>query len=268
MIRIPDVRLAATHKAQLRVWQEEVSSVVDYVAGIKAADKEFKRRNRANNKTFAAVRETLARMCSGAQRCVYCEDSAGVEVEHLKPKAFYPQLVFVFENYVFGCGRCNKIKSNRVAVFDAAGNLIKIVRGRDQTVTPPSKGRNVLINPRKEDATQWLMLDLRDTFEFVPVVAPGTLERKRADYLLEVLPLNDPAILVPARREAHDNYRARLVEYIVRRDEGASASELKKLTSAIKRMQHPTVWFEIKRQSSRLRDWQPLFAKAPEALAW
>ena len=112
------------------------------------------------------------------------------------------------------------------------------------------------------------MLDLRDTFEFVPIAVAGTLERQRADYLLALLRLNDPDVLIPARREAHDSYRARLTEYLAKRNAGATPTKLKRLVSALLRMQHPTVWFEIKRQSPRLREWQTLFAQAPEALHW
>ncbi len=268
MIRLPNVRLAAATTTQLSVWQDEVLAAGDYAAQIKAAEKQFSNRNKATNKTFKVVRATLGRMCSGAQRCVYCEDSAGIEVEHMQPKSFYPELVFAFGNYVYACGRCNRYKSNRAAVFNAAGDLVELVRVRNAPLTLPPTGQQALINPRREDAAQWLMLDLRDTFEFVPIAAVGTPDRKRADFVLSLLRLNDPDILVPARREAHDNYRARLMEYLMLRNAGAPASELKQLVKALQRMQHPTVWFEIKRQAPRLASWQPLFAQAPEAMDW
>ena len=180
---------------------------------------------------------------------------------------YFPDLVFVYENYVRACGKCNRKKGEQFGILNAAGQLISLTRQRGVSPQPPPKGKPVLLNPRREDATQWLMLDLRDTFEFASMLALSSTERIRADYLIKVLPLNDDT-LVAARREAHDNYRARLVEYVVRREAGASVSELRKLINALQRMQHPTVWFEIKRQSSRLKDWQPLFAQAPEALTW
>ena len=152
MIRLPNVRLAAAHTTQLSVWQDGVTATGDYAAQIKAAEKQFSNRNKATNKTFAAVREALARMCSGARRCAYCEDSAGIEVEHMQPKSFYPELVFAFGNYVFACGRCNRFKSNRAAVLNAAGALIEIKRARNVPATPPPVGTAAFINPRREDA--------------------------------------------------------------------------------------------------------------------
>jgi hypothetical protein len=185
----------------------------------------------------------------------------------MKPKVFYPGLVLWFENFVYVCGACNRIKSVRLAVLNRAGVLIEHVRERNAPPKPPPPGRQVMLNPRREDATQWLILDLLNTFEFVPSASLNSIEKIRANYLLDVLPLNDD-VLIAARREVHDNYRARMVEYIVRRNEGASHDDLRTLMQALQGMQHPTVWFEIKRQAPHLREWKSLFAQAPEALAW
>ena len=90
----------------------------------------------SSNPTFRKVRESLTRMCSGAQRCVYCEDSVGDEVEHIEPKDLYPCLVFLWTNYVYACGRCNGGKSNKFAVV-SGDRLGRPPRGRHSAARRP-----------------------------------------------------------------------------------------------------------------------------------
>ncbi len=58
-------------------------------------------------KAFAEIRTTLRRMASGLERCMYCEDSEGTDIEHFWPKSAYPERAFDWHNYLFGCSRCN-----------------------------------------------------------------------------------------------------------------------------------------------------------------
>lgn len=46
-------------------------------------------------------------MCSGIERCMYCEDSFGTAIEHFRPKATYPGLSFNWFNYLWACSHCN-----------------------------------------------------------------------------------------------------------------------------------------------------------------
>jgi hypothetical protein len=87
-------------------------------------------------------------------------------------------------------------------------------------------------------------------------------------YTIEILRLNDRDILPATRAEAYFSYRARLLEYITKRDAGAPQTELKKLISALQKMGHPTVWAEMKRQHELIPELGELFIKAPEALDW
>lgn len=83
----------------LNDYQKDVDTKLDYAQRVSAAKRLFKLRNISKNKTFQLVRATLDKMCSGARRCCYCEDSCADEVEHIRPKDLYPELVFVWENY-------------------------------------------------------------------------------------------------------------------------------------------------------------------------
>lgn len=265
MIKLPNARLSSATNAQLKDWQREVNQAGDYVARVAAAKTLFVKRA---GRDLAEVRRVLARMCVGPRRCGYCEDSVADEIEHFKPKDLYPELVFAWFNYLFACGGCNRGKNKRFAVFMPAGEFRVITRPRNAPVVPPEKGKPVLIDPRREDAMQWIQLDLRNTFEFAPRILRGTPEYIRAAYTIEVLKLNDRDELRRARKSAYQNYRARLVEYIKHKDDGASLTKLKSLRKGLQRESHPTVWAEMKRQHPDIPELKRLFAKAHEALDW
>jgi len=248
MIRLPQVALPLNTAAELQTLQSSVDILRAYSDRVEAAKTLFKRRNTAKNPTFAEVRKSLTRMCAGARRCVYCEDSCADEVEHIKPKDLYPESVFHWNNYVYACGPCNGPKNNQFAVFSAGTGLVTdITRPRLGPVLEPEPGSPVLIDPRWEDPLQFMALDLIDTHLLLPTKAKGSKDRVRAEYTIEVLKLNRD-VLLKARREAHGHYEARLSQYIAVRDRGDSAAQLRHLIRALKRMQHPTVWKEMKRQ--------------------
>jgi uncharacterized protein (TIGR02646 family) len=58
-------------------------------------------------KAFKEIREVLGQMASGIKRCMYCEDSKGIAIEHFRPKREYPLQAFVWDNYLFACTECN-----------------------------------------------------------------------------------------------------------------------------------------------------------------
>ncbi|HET9656726.1 MAG TPA: hypothetical protein VFP72_15345 [Kineosporiaceae bacterium] len=53
------------------------------------------------------VLDTLKRMCSGIERCMYCEDSLATTIDHYRPKATYPDHCFAWSNYLLACSYCN-----------------------------------------------------------------------------------------------------------------------------------------------------------------
>jgi uncharacterized protein (TIGR02646 family) len=269
MIRLPETSLPDNTQRQLNRYQNRIDVISDYAKRVAEAKAKFKAYNVQINPTFRSVRSVLAELCSGARRCMYCEDSCADEVEHFRPKDIYPELVFVWENYLYACGPCNGPKNNQFAVFaHSNGQFTSVARLRGAPIVPPEEGDSVLIDPHREDPLEFMELDLRDTFWFLPVGATDTIQRQRAEYTIQCLRLNERDLLPAARREAYGSYRARLREYIVWRDEGKSQSQLEGLIIALRGMQHPTVWQEMKRQGHRLPELQPLFEAAPEALDW
>lgn len=269
MIRLRNVSLPTAASISLQNWQQLVDKKATYEEQVAAAKSDFSRRNTKSNKTFQLVKAALSKMCSGARRCVYCEDSFADEVEHIKPKDLYPGEVFSWSNYVYACGPCNGPKNNKFAIISATNKtLVDVTRPHKAPVVAPVVGTPALINPRWEDALKFIELDLVDTFFFLPSKPVGTKDYLRADYTIEVLRLNAREALRVARKEAYDSYLARLDQYIKRRDAGASKKDLNRLVRALKRMQHPTVWKEIKRQHSYIPEINALFVQVPEAKKW
>ncbi|RRR73647.1 MAG: hypothetical protein EI684_08515 [Candidatus Viridilinea halotolerans] len=269
MIRLAHIDLPPDIVKKLHGYQQAVNKGATYADRVALAKRHFGLRNRKDNKTFEAVKHSLTEMCSGARRCCYCEDSVADEVEHIKPKDLYPELVFVWENYLYACGPCNGPKNNCFAIFAADdGQMVEVGRTRDTLALPPTRGEPVLIDPRQEDPLDYMELDLPGTFLFLPVGEPGTLSHQRAEYTIKLLGLNRRDYLLKARAEAYCSYRARLAEYVHRRDAGATPADLERLISGVRRMNHPTVWREMQRQHTIIPELRDLFDATPEALFW
>ena len=117
MLKIRNGRLTPTARDRLADYQRDVDAQQTYSQQVERAKSRFRSYNRRNNPTFATVRWKLVEMCGGIRRCMYCEDSAADEVEHFKPKDLYPEVAFVWRNYLYACGGCNGGKDNRFSVI-------------------------------------------------------------------------------------------------------------------------------------------------------
>lgn len=265
MIHLPDPGLDAVTNQGLKQFQGEVDAAGDYPERVAEAKRLFDSRNNRQNRIFRKVRETLARMCSGACRCVYCEDSAGDEVEHIRPKDLYPCLVFVWANYVYACGRCNGRKRNKFAVM-VKNRLVDVTRKHRAPVVAPVSGDPAFVNPRIEDPLAFLDLDLDDTFAVLARDDLSEVDQQRAEFTIATLGLNRD-VLRQARDTAFRSYRALLREYVTKRGQ-AGVQELTNLADGLRAMPHPTVWAEMKRQRGWVPELDGLFAQAPEALSW
>ena len=266
MLHLDDPGLDETTARGLRRYQRKVDKAGTYPKQVAAGKRLFESYNRQDNQVFRSVRTRLTDMCAGAQRCGYCEDSVGDEVEHIKPKDLYPEQVFVWENYLLACGRCNGGKSNRFSVINR-GRLIEVTRRRNHPIRRPRAGASALINPRDEEPLEFFDLDLMGTFVFLPRIDLPRIDEQRASYTIDVLNLNRD-VLLEARSEAYGAYRARLVEYRQYRDDGVAEADLRQLSDAIATSAHPTVWREMQRQSSLIGELRDLFSSVPEALSW
>lgn len=274
MIKLPAVTLSEGTLLTLSGFQQDVNSQLTYEQQVDRGKILFEQKS--SSAAFRPVRDALKQLCAGARRCCYCEDSQATDIEHIWPKDFYPELAFSWENYLYGCARCNRPKSNRCEIYshDTRLNVSLFVK---QHKTHPPTGDALLINPRLEDPFEFMMLDLRDTFFFLPTAAPGTQRRERADHTIKLLKLNEEDVLPKAREEAYESYTARLEKYINQKSRNRPPEALALIMNSITKMGHPTVWHEMKRHA-RLNFREPmpgniqhikeLFLTAPEALNW
>lgn len=261
---------------RLKLYQDEIDNLATFELRSERAKIDFPKRNRIGNKVFDEIKIKLTEMCSGARRCVYCEDSVADEVEHIQPKDLYPNFCFHWDNYVYACGNCNGPKNNKFAIFRKdSGKFEELNPPKGTKASKPPLGDNALINPRIEDPMDFCMLDLASTFKFVIIKIAGTKDAQKADYTFNrVLRLNDREFLRKARANAYTNYKSRLGYYVHEKFNGKKNDILEKLVENLRRESHQTVWKEMQRQhsigilSKIDKDLDELFVKSPEALNW
>lgn len=247
-------------------YQDAVNSKLTFPEKVKEGKKLFSKYNKKRNAAFKEVRKNLSEMSGATVRCNYCEDSNANQVEHIYPKNYYPERCFVWENYCYACGPCNQPKSDKFAIFDGKDGFEVNLKTTPEN-TPPPVGNALLIDPRAENPLDLLFLDTTDTFRFVPF-QDNAKDIRRAEYTIEILGLNSRSYLVKARKVAFSGFRARLFEYVARKDSGATANQLESLIANLRSEHHQTVWHEMIRQRKLHPDIDYLFNRAPEALNW
>jgi uncharacterized protein (TIGR02646 family) len=269
MIRLPDIAIPDDTQALLDAYQAEVDGASDFASQVAKAKQLFSARNKSTNPAFRVIRRKLDELCGGAGRCCYCELSQPDEIEHVRPKDWYPEAVFAWSNYAYSCGPCNAPKNNQFAVFKRRSRKpTYLVRGKGDPVAPPPVGRPVIIDPRTETPLNFMELDLAETFLSVETADEGTREYERAKYTIEVLRLNERDVLTKARRSAFHSYRAILKEVLELKASGASPSEIDTKRIVIQELPHPAVWQEMKRQRMNDKQLARLFTAIPEAMTW
>jgi uncharacterized protein (TIGR02646 family) len=163
-------------------------------------------------KAFDEVRAVLQTMASGLRRCMYCEDSRGVAIDHFWPLSRYPRRAFRWHNYLYACTYCNSNEK------------------RDQFPIEPITRRPLLVKPTREDPSAHL------------VFAPSTgMFRPRSsspkgEPTIRVFGLNLRPELPVGRHDAFTALQSLLVDYADQRRKGLDA-QADKIKSAVKN--HP-----------------------------
>jgi hypothetical protein len=101
----------------------------------------------------AGLRGHLNEMAPGVQRCMYCADSLGTDIDHFEPIRESPAGTFVWPNHLLACSFCNSNQKRDRFPRDAAGLAL-------------------LVDPTRDDPVDHLRLILR-TGEYRPLTPRG-----------------------------------------------------------------------------------------------
>jgi uncharacterized protein (TIGR02646 family) len=82
--------------------------------------------------------DVLRKMAGNRQRCMYCGDSHGTDIEHFWPKQAHPERMFRWLNLLLCCTECGRFKGQ---------------------VFPLENGSPVLVDPTADDPWQFLDFD-------------------------------------------------------------------------------------------------------------
>lgn len=75
-------------------------------------------------KSLTIVLQALRVMAGKRERCMYCGDSHGTDIDHFWPKTPYPEKMFIWTNLVLSCTECGRFKGERFPLQSAAPQLI------------------------------------------------------------------------------------------------------------------------------------------------
>ena len=89
-------------------------------------------------KPLKTAHGVLRTMAGQRERCMYCCDSHGTDIEHFRPKANNPDRMFQWPNLLLSCTECGRFKGNRF---------------------PLENGIPKLVDPTAEDPWQFLDFD-------------------------------------------------------------------------------------------------------------
>ncbi|GAB3001898.1 HNH endonuclease family protein [Saccharothrix stipae] len=122
------------------------------------------------------LKAVLATFAAGRDRCMYCGDNEGTDIDHYQPVSLQPLLTFAWLNHLLACSRCNSHhKRDEFPVDDA--------------------GRPLLLDPSVDDPAEHLFLAL-NAGRYLPLTPRG-------DATIRVCALNRD-VLTQGRRTAFD----------------------------------------------------------------
>lgn len=245
--------LSADAQGRLEALQEQVNSMPSHADRYAKADHLFSAKR---NKTFDEVRARLFNSSPAGQACYYCERDRYRDIEHIKPKRHFPEECFNWSNYVYACAICNQDKKgDKYGIINERGELTEFDRSWPVDVCIP-KGRHALIDIRRENPFDFLMLDL-ETGLFLPS-RPETPDALRAEFTIKLFNLGDDN-LSRIRRQAVWAFADYLRRHMNAAAKGNQEAARRILTE-IKELPHPTVLAEIRRQKEK-HTWIPPLMK-------
>ena len=109
MRRIEREDLAPEMADALRLLQEEVENLSEH-EGFDPGE-HWKRKR--TSQPILAVYAVLKLMAGPRERCMYCVDSAGSDIEHFWPKGAHSDRMYIWENLLVACAPCGRFKGQQ-----------------------------------------------------------------------------------------------------------------------------------------------------------
>ncbi|HEX9450530.1 MAG TPA: hypothetical protein VF934_03870 [Burkholderiales bacterium] len=114
----------------------QTSADAKRIAGTLVIEVEWKSARQTKGLKTAA--SELALMAGPRERCMYCCDSHGTDIDHFWPKALYAEKMFMWSNLLLSCTECGRFKGNQF---------------------PLQGGIPMLVDPTAEDPWEFLEFD-------------------------------------------------------------------------------------------------------------
>lgn len=112
-----------------KLTNHQVKADTKRAAGYLNIEQEWK--SARQTKPLKAVHGALRTMAGNRERCMYCCDSHGTDIEHFWPKWAYPERMFQWVNLLLCCTECGRFKGDRFPLSDGMPGLV------DPTVDNP-----------------------------------------------------------------------------------------------------------------------------------
>jgi uncharacterized protein (TIGR02646 family) len=181
------MRQVARHALTLRTLTYLARKQAEIVSG---RDVQNLWENARRTKTMAGVARALALMSGKRQRCMFCGDSRSTDIEHFWPKSRYAARVFRWDNLLWICTGCNRLKGDRFRL--------------------DRRHRPLLIDPTAEDPWDFLYFDA-STGNITAKYDPSTgRQNPKGAHTVDptVLPLNIEAVTEGRQRTRRNLVRA------------------------------------------------------------
>jgi len=123
------VRPALPHQTQNALERRQARA--DARRAVGELDTETEWCSARRTRPLRTVAATLKQMAGARERCMYCCDSHGTDVEHFWPKSDYPERMFRWPNLLLCCTECGRFKGRTFPVVSGAPLLV------DPTVEDP-----------------------------------------------------------------------------------------------------------------------------------
>ena len=169
-------------------------------------DKLWKQQRRSAS--MRPVEAALRRMAGPRERCMYCEDSRGTDIEHFWPRVPYRERLFLWPNLLWSCAGCNRCKTKNFPLTES--------------------GAPLLIDPTSEDPWDHLFYD-EQTHEITPRWDPNTgLENPKGEETLAALPTLRYQAVTEGRGRTQRNLKRAVASFLESKieDEEEALAEL------------------------------------------